>query len=717
MDPERRREVLVLDRAPAPVDPLPVAISPTRRRPGHPWTLILAIGLVAALVAAVHWPVLGARALSFDDNEYVFGNSLVMRPGWSSVGRFFGEVVNPSSVRAYYHPLSMTSLMLDAAMGGGLDDPRVFHRTNLALHVVTTVLLVLTLYRLFGLLIPAALVGLAFGLHPLTVEPVAWIAERKTLLATAIALCSVLAYLEYVHRKRSAWLLAALALNATALLAKPTVLMLPLLLLILDARPLRRFGAGAVIEKWPFLALSLLIAAVTFVTQRTAGLGEMDYTLWPLRAGYALASYLWRMVWPADLSCVYPMPTPFTLANPAVSLALAGVSSLTVLLVVLARRFPGALAGWLGFILAIAPTLVVSHSWMLTADKYFYFPFLCIAVALGGGMAATWNAVAGVARVALLVPFIVLLALEAGASRRTYRPWSDSLTLYRHMEKVAPAAPAVHAQLGVILQQAGARDEALLHLRRALELEPDYPAAHYNLGIALAGAGRLDEAIRHFRTADRLLPDDPPTVYNLGVALRLSGRLDEADTELRRALRLAPGHPEAANELGGVLIAQGRFDEAATTFRGALAVAPDHGRLHYGLAAAVRRSGGPASEARDHLREAMRLEPRWPQPCNDLAWLLATSPDSTVRDPEEALRLATQAVTLSGGNDPTVLDTRATAEAAAGRFDAAVETERQAIALAGEAGREALAAELRGRMRLYEARRVYVERRGGGTPR
>lgn len=683
---------------------------------------MLAVGLVAALVAVAHWPVLGARALAFDDSEYIVGNPLIMRPGWSSVGRFFSEVVNPSSVRGYYHPLSMTSLMLDAALGGGPDDPRAFHRTNLLLHVVNAALVVLVLHRLFGLVLPAALVALAFGWHPLTVEPVAWIAERKTLLATALALTCALAYLEYVRRKRPAWLVGALALYAAALLSKPTVMMLPLLLLILDVRPLRRFGAGALIEKWPFLALSLPFAAITFVAQsRTAGLGETDYALWPLRAGYALASYLQRVVWPADLSCVYPMPAPFTLANPAVSLAIVGVCVLTLALVLLARRVPGALAGWLGFIIAIAPTLVVSQSWMLTADKYFYFPFLCIVITLGGGLAAAWGALgpgAGLARgAALLAPVIAVLVLEAGAVRRTLRPWADSLTLYRHMEALAPDAPAVHAQLGVLLQQAGARAEALPHLRRALELEPDYPVAHYNLGLALAAEGQLDEAIQHFRAADRLLPDDPATVYNLGVALRLAGRLDQAATEFRRALRLAPGHPDAANELGGVLISQGRFDEAARTFRDALVATPESGRLHYGLAAALRRGGGNLSEARDRLREAMRLEPRWPQPCNDLAWLLATSADPTVRDPDEALRLAAQAVALTGGNDPTVLDTRATAEAATGRFEVAVETEREAIRLASRAGRVALVAELRGRLQMYAERRRYVEPGKERTPR
>jgi Flp pilus assembly protein TadD len=278
------------------------------------------------------------------------------------------------------------------------------------------------------------------------------------------------------------------------------------------------------------------------------------------------------------------------------------------------------------------------------------------------------------------------------------------------MERLAPGAPVVHAQLGALLAQSGAHEEALLHLRQAVTLDPGDPDARFNLGIALAARGRLEESIDHFRAADALLPEDPATVYHLGMSLRLAGRPEEAAAQFRRVLRVEPGHVGAANELGGVLLVQGRVAEAADQFRGALALAPNSARLHYGLAAALRLGGGDMSEVQDHLRQAMRFDPRWPQPFNDLAWLLATSPDTAMRDPESALRLAEQAVALSGGNDPTVLDTRAAAEAASGRFAAAIETERRAVELATAAKRDALVATLSERMRLYQRGVAYVER-------
>ena len=681
--------------------------------------LAVALLLVAFAVAAVHWPVLGAQALSFDDNEFVTYNPLVTHPSWASASRFFGEVMNPSTVRGYYLPLSMTSLMLDHAAGGRPGDLRVFHQTSLALHVVATLLLVLFLYRLSGALVPAALAGLLFGLHPLTVEPVAWIGERKTLLAAAFAFASLLAYVEHCRRRGRAWLPVSAALFALALLSKPTVAMLPLLLLLLDYWPLRRLSWRSALEKWPFFFLSLVSGAITLIShQRTAGIAAASHSgwlQWPLHAAYLLAFYLGKIVRPFDLSCVYQPPAPLALSNPSVLAGVAVVVTVTAAVFLFARRTRGPLAGWLFFALALVPTLgLVKYSWVIASDKYVYFPAVGLLLVIAAGLTAVWagrpRALAGrAARVALLALVLLVAAAEAAGVRTTLRNWKDSLTLFRHMEAMAPDAPAVHNELGVLLAGQSAQEEAIRHLRRALELAPDYGDAHYNLGVVLGSGGQVEEAIRHFRRAVELSPADPHTAYNLGAALRLEGKLDEAEAELRRALRLKPDYVEAADRLADVLVLQGRLAEAVEQLRGAVALAPDDPRLHFRLAMALTGLGGDPSHVAEQLRLAIRHGPAWADPCNALAWLLATSPDRTVRDPAQAVALAERAGELTGDRDPKVLDTLAAAQAATGDFDAAGRTARRALDLAAQSGDEALAAEIGARMSLYERHIAYTE--------
>jgi tetratricopeptide (TPR) repeat protein len=481
---------------------------------------------------------------------------------------------------------------------------------------------------------------------------------------------------------------------------------LPLLLLLLDVWPLRRFDVRAVVEKWPWLLLSMASGVITFVShQRTAGLLPTDAHHWPLRAGYVLGFYVRKMVWPGELSCAYPSPAVFTLSDPAVLLACLAAALLTLVGVLLWRRTRAPLVGWLCFVLAIAPTLgLVQNSWVVASDKYVYFPALGVLLLVGCGLTAAWRSrpFAGVgARAGLLLALCLVLVAEARGVRATIRHWSDTMTLYRQMEKVAPASFIVQNQLGRLLAEASAPDEAIRHLDRAVELWPDYADAHYNLGTVLARQGKIDEAIEHLRKADALNPDDPPTAFNLGMALRLKGRLDEAAEQFARAVRLNPNDATAQNELGGVLVLLGRNQEAVDHLQAALARAPGNAQLHFRVASALLLLGAHTQEAVDRLREAIRLEPAWPAPYNALAWLLATSSEAAIRDGAEAVRLAARAVELTQGRNPQVLDTLAAAQAASGRFSDATETERKAIDLAATAP-DSLVRVMRVRLESYQ---------------
>ena len=683
----------------------------------------MALVLVGAIVGAVHSPVLESHALSLDDPAFVTYNPLVTNPGWESAGRFFREVLNPSTVAGYYLPLTMTSLMVDYALGGRSDDLHVFHRTNLALHVLNTLLVLFLLYRLFGAVVPAAIAALVFGLHPLTVEPTAWVGERKTLLATFFAFACLIAYVEHCRRGRVAWRVASVALYLLALLSKPTVMMLPLLLVLLDWWPLGRLSRRTLVEKWPFFLFSSIFGAITFVShEHTAGFmpaTQAQDLPSPLRVCYLLAFYLGKILRPENLSSVYP-PPPSSWSSPAVIASLIAILGLTLLLVIAARRTRGPLAGWLFFVIALAPTLgLIRYSWVSASDKYLYFPALGILMVFTSGLAAAWNSrrLGVAARVVFSLLVVLLVAAEARGVRATLRNWTDSMTLFRYMERNAPQSPVVQAQLGVLLERASRREEALVHLRRALELAPNSAVACFNLGVVLARQGQLEESIRLFRVADQRSPNSALTIYNIALSLRMLGRLDEAEAEFRRALRVQPDYVDALNELGGVLINRGRPDEAVAELEKAVALAPADAELQHRLSVALLIRGGSPSEAVAHLREAIRYQPAWPEPYNTLAWLRATNPDSSVRDTTEALELGARAAALTGGRDARVLDTLAAAQAAAGRFAEAVRTERNAIEIVVRSPADTLAQGMRQRMRMYERGRAYREpARAGATP-
>jgi protein O-mannosyl-transferase len=648
------------------------ALRPVRslRAPG---VLIPCVVTVTAIVAWAHWPALSARAISFDDDQYLLNNHLVQAPSLASARRFFGEVSKPSTVTGYYQPLAMTSLMLDAATGGGPNNLRPFHRTSLALHLLNTLLVVGLLYQLFGEPWTAAITGLLFGVHPFTVEPVAWIGERKTLLGACFALLSLMAYVWFTRadngrgRARYGLCLGAYLL---ALLSKPTSMPLPIVMLLLDCWPLGRLGRRTVAEKVPFFVLGLLSAVVTVVSQRNAGgisyPGEGGHSLWSLLliVCHNLMFYLFKVVWPSDVSAYYPFPEPLNLAQPMVLAGVLGTCVLAVLLLVSLRRTRALVVGWLVFFVAIFPAIgVIGFTHAIAADRHTYLPLIGFLVILAWGLGRLWCMKPGVPglsfslRVLTCVAAVALICSEARATRYHLGFWRDSETLYRYMLSLAPKAPAVHLNLGVALVDEGKTEEAIACYRRALELQPGLPEAsislagaltdqgghldevvalyrsalqekpdsaeaHNNLGFVLLGQGQIDEAIAHCRRALELKPEYADAHNNLGLALAARGQTDQAVSHYRRALELKPDHMKAENNLAIALINQGHVDEAVAAFRRALKLKPDSAEAHNNLGLALkeqRRSG----EAMEHFEEALRLRPDYADGHVNMAVVLA----------------------------------------------------------------------------------------------
>ncbi|UCC22946.1 MAG: tetratricopeptide repeat protein [Planctomycetota bacterium] len=613
--------------------------------------------VVGGIVLAAHWPGLSARALMLDDDQYLVENRLVQNPSWTSAKRFFAEVSKPSTVRGYYQPLSMISLMLDCAMGGSVDNLRPFHRTSLALHIANSLLVIVFLYLLFGRAVPAAMAGLLYGVHPITIESVAWISERKTVLAAFFALWCLVFYLLYVRRRNRLTGVICLLMYVLSLLSKPGVIGMPVLLLLLDYWPLKRFGKKAVLEKLPLFIIGGLAAVVTFISQSRAASVTM-----PGQSGLAhvifvfchnIVFYLYNFIWPANLSWYYPFPKPFDLSQPMVLAGVVGTCVLIPALLISLRWTKCVLVGWLFFFVSIFPTLgVIGIHPMIAADRHMYFPMVGLLLPIGCLFALFWGGepvknFGKVARQSIVIIAVLLLTVSGFALTRRYLVhWRDSESVYEYMLGFSPGVVVLHNNFGNVLKDSGKFDDAVEHFNKSLELKPNSPEVHNNLGTLLDKLGRFDEAVEHYKRALELRPNFSQAHYNLATLLAKQGRTDEAVAEFRRALGGRPDNIDILSNMAFALAQQGKLSEATEYYKKALAIEPDnvviHGRLglalaglgrldeairefqivlnarpddaemHFNLGVLLERQGKIA-EAIKHYRIALQLKPNEPK--------------------------------------------------------------------------------------------------------
>jgi protein O-mannosyl-transferase len=577
--------------------------------------------LVVGIVAQAHRPALEAEALSFDDHQYLVGNPLIMTPSWESARRFMSEVFEPSTVGGYYQPLNMISLMGDVALGAGPANLRPLHRTSLILHVVNTILVLVLLHELFGNLLAATIVALLFGAHPLTVEAIPWVGERKTLLASFFALGSLICYVRYARRmgttQRWGWYALCLVAFLLALLSKPTTTMLPLAMMLLDVWPLRRFSRRTLIEKVPFLALAAVSSVITYVSQAAAYVqtpGEVGPWRIPLVVCHNIVFYLWKTVWPVNLSSHYPFPEPMSLSQPMV---LAGVIGTAILLTVLfvARRWTAApLVGWLIFFVLIFPTLgVVGFTIVIASDKYAYLPSVGLLMILCAGLARLFTGATKFSgrtpRIALVcVATVALVTLEVRATRAYHGVWRTTESLYDHMLSLAPRAATLHFGLGHCHETRGRIRDAMQAYATAIECDPRHVHARNNLALLLSDEGRFAEAIAHYQIVLTQTPGAPDVLSNLALALASSGRPDDAMERCREALQKRPAEVRAINNWGVALSVKGDWAGAIAKFEEALRANDAFEDARNNLATALWRAGR-LDDAVKQYREMIRRAP------------------------------------------------------------------------------------------------------------
>jgi tetratricopeptide (TPR) repeat protein len=599
--------------------------------------------LLVAAVLLAYASVLDADFVNYDDQAYVTENR------WITGGLQARSVAWAMSAfeAGNWHPLTWISHMADCQVFGLR--PRGHHAVNLALHALSSVLVFLVLRRLTGKAGPSALIAGLFALHPLNVESVAWVSERKNVLSTAFWLLAMGAYAGYARRPSLArYLLVALCL-ALGLLAKPMVVTLPCVLLLLDVWPLRRVVLGAqgalarlrslVVEKLPLLGLSILSSALT-VGAQSAGGAVTSLEAIPVSARVANAfvsylAYLGKMLWPAGLAAFYPH-TAMSLASPRVVLSALALVLVTLLVARQAAARPYLLVGWLWYLGTLVPVIgLVQVGSQAMADRYAYVPLLGIFIML---VFAAEELAGAVGRRPLAAGALLWLAALGLLTARQARFWHDSRSLFEHALAVTDRNYVAETNIGLVDARELRWEEAIARFRRALAIRPGHAEARANLGVALAKMGRVDEAIPQLEKALRIDPSSSLTHANLGLALRGKDPA-RALEHMRRAVELKPDFMEARLNLGAALLDGGQDAEARAAFDGALAIDPRSAPAHFRLGS-ILLEHGRSDEAAAHFEEALRLDPKLASGRNSLgvARLREGRPDQAIPLFRDALR-------------------------------------------------------------------------------
>ena len=687
--------------------------------PHRRWKIIACIFLVLATLT-VYGDLRNHHFINFDDDRYVTDNSSV-QGGLTLTGVVWAFTTLHAGL---WIPLTWLSYMVDSQLFGL--HPGGFLLTNLLFHIANTLLLFLWLLRTTGALGPSFLAAALFALHPLHVESVAWATERKDVLSTLFWLLSMWAYIWYVESPGFRRYLLILVCFSLGLMAKPMLVTLPFVLLLLDYWPLGRWpqkspasakekSPGSVKkkspgsakkkslgsakkkslasaknsrpqkpepgvplkrliwEKAPLLALVVIFSVVTIHAQKEVGaLVQLAYIPLPSRLANALVVYVTYMVmtiYPSGLAVFYPYSRnalPLWQGLGA-SLTLAFVS---LLIIRQTSRHPYLLVGWLWYLGTLVPVIgLVQAGEQAVADRFTYVPHIGLFIMVAYGMAdlaARWRTprfLLPVGAGMVLTALMICTWLQVGH-------WRNSASLFTHTLQVTRNNYLAHNSLGIALLAQGEVDQAITHCEEALRLRPNYAKAHYNLGNALFSRGEVNQALAHYEEALQLQPNYDKAQNSLGFALLSQGRVDQAVAHFEKSLNIQPNSPEVHNNLALALLSQDKVDQAMV-----------------------------------HYQEAIRLNPNYPEALDGLARLLAMARNQKIRDGATAVQMAERANQLTGYRQPEMLDTLAAAYAEAGRFPEAIQASQKALDLAYSANMIELAKDIESRMRLYQAGR------------
>jgi tetratricopeptide (TPR) repeat protein len=571
---------------------------------GHRLGLRSGIWIYLALLAAVfltYGRVLHFDFISFDDPVYVTENQHVQTGlSWAGVAWAFG-----SSVAGNWHPLTWLSLMLDYQLFGL--DGGWYHFTNVCIHALSAALLFTVLTRITGSRWKSGMVAFLFALHPLQVESVAWVCERKDVLSALFWMLTLWAYAGYASQPGRGRYTLTLFLFCLGLMAKPMLVTLPIVLLLLDRWPLQR--GIRIIEKLPFFAASIAVSVVTYLVQRGGG-AVVSFEQVPVSVRFenalvSYAAYLLKMVWPVNLAVFYPYSRG-PLLGPAVIVGIAICATTFLVIRVLPRR-PYLAIGWLWYLVTLLPVIgLIQVGAQARADRYTYIPMIGVGIALVWGVSETLDAWPRVRLGMATAACSVCLVL----TWHQVSYWRDSISVYQHAIDVTSYNYLARFNLASVLEARGNPAGAVAQLRETLRIQPYFASAHAELGQLLAKQGQPEEALKELQSAVRLEPENADPHLRLGSVLGSLGRAADAAVEFSEGLRLQPDNADGHYNFGIALAQEGKLKDAAREFRATVKLRPTDVEAHFNLGIALAELG-QTDESIAQLSEAVRIKPEF----------------------------------------------------------------------------------------------------------
>jgi len=720
--PARKREGAEFREATQRAEPSPAEIvtgsSPKLAKRTWWLALLLLVGTVLAYLPVWH------AGLIWDDRGFIMDNPLIRRA--DGLWRFWF-----STKPVDYYPVTSTMWWIEWRLWGG--NPMGYHVVNVLLHALGAVLLWRLLARLK---VPGAWLAAAiFAVHPVNVESVAWIAERKNVLAMLFYLASLSCFVRsrssavsagasssssvWPSSGFSSWRWYGLGLVAflLALLSKTVVAPMPFVLLGLVWWQRGKVKAVDVLYVLPFFALAVAIGSISFWFQSHRAIGADivrtdGFCARLAGAGWAIWFYAYKALLPFGLRSIYPR---WQIDGGEWWSYLPGLLVAGVFVACWRTRRTwgkGPLWGFFYFVVMLSPVLgflnIGFMKFSLVADHWQYFAIIGPIALFAAAIAKGYQRLGPNPRHALVAVVGAMLVGLAVLTSRQSELYRDSGTFWQAVLATDADSWEAHNNLGGFLVEQGESDEALAHFKRAVEIRPGYAKAQYNFGAALREKGQVDEAIVHLQIAVDIQPNYVDAHNSLARALGQKREWDGAMEHLERSLVIDPDQAEAHNNLANVLWQKGRLRQAAAEYEMALALHPDYAVAHFNLGD-VLREAGETREAIAHYRSALEIRPDFAPALDRLAWALATSPDASLRDGVQAVGLAARADQISGGRNPVFVATLAAAYAEVGRFPEAVATAERALRLATARGKAELGERLRTQVALYQTGAPYRE--------